>query len=194
MNHPDDLPTEFEDVIRRMRDETPVPSPSDLDRMMPTVNAASPRPRRTGPAKGRLMNSRLAISFVLVLGLMVSGTGGALALSTGSTHHSAAQSQYCTASAQQAGLCGTQSVQGQTGTSPTGTPGGKVTTNTPTGLASPSTGTRGTAGVEGTSQAAATGSGKTLPFTGFAALPVILIGLAMLAGGSLAMRRLQRTE
>ena len=139
------------------------------------------------------MKSRIAILAMLVTGMVFSTAGAGLALSGGS-HHNASIAQY-----------------GQTPTpTPTATPtpgGGVLPAESGGGGSHPSGG--GTAPATGNAPAGGTAPAEAantqpvrqeaaatssqLPFTGFAAIPVILGGLALLAGG-LILRRRTRLE
>lgn len=121
------------------------------------------------------MKSRLAILSMLVGALLMSMTGASLAISgISSTTNDASVAQYG----------GGVAPEEQT---PTPAPGGGVapeeqhhpgnTPTTPTTVAQP------------TRQVEAGQTTNQLPFTGFAAIPVLLAGVALLAGGLVVRRR-----
>jgi len=122
------------------------------------------------------MRSRLAIIAMLVFGMVLSTGGGALAVSGfTSQQDNAAQGQYGTG------------VQGED-------EGGDVLGEDESGNPSPENG--GPAGEEEGSQparqveAGAQGSGgEELPFTGFAAIPILLGGVALLTSGLVLRKR-----
>ena len=133
------------------------------------------------------MRSKLAIVSILALGVLMSGTGATLAFQGSSGQVNAAQEEY---------IPPTNTVtpgpgEGNEGTENGSQPGGKETetlgeegTNADTG--SP-------AATQETRQEAATAddNGK-LPFTGLAAMPIILIGVALLGAGIVVQRRNSR--
>lgn len=141
------------------------------------------------------MKSRLAITALLAVGALMSSGGAALGISALSTDLSAGAAQYGQP-AQQAP--GPQQVAG----APAG--GGEVLGETAEGGSGPA-GEEGVAGArdegavagEQASSPAATAQaprqvaaaqGDQLPFTGYAAIPLLLVGLALLASG-LVLRR-----
>jgi hypothetical protein len=123
------------------------------------------------------MRARIALVSVLVGGVMMSGTGAALALSGESSHGNASAAGYSapiTQSTQPQVLGETQGTTPTTTTEPT-------TSSTPTSTQPVQ--------VQGVRQVASSNV-KSLPFTGLAAIPIILLGVAMMAGGALLRRRL----
>ena len=123
------------------------------------------------------MKSRLVILTMLVLGMMLSTTGAGLAVS-GLTGNNASTAQYGTPT-------------------PTGTPGGGSVLgeqNSGGGGKAPAANNGGSApsgggGVQPARQVEAGSNGSTLPFTGFAAIPVLLGGIALLSAGLVLRRR-----
>jgi len=188
--------TEHDDVIRLLREGRPQATEMELDQIKQRVR------RRVAASSGRKqpMKSRVAILAMLVTGMVFSTAGAGLALS-GSSHHNASIAQYGTPTPTP--TC-TETPSGG-GTSPAQTPaectptpeGGVLPAESGNGPAQSSGGgsspSGGVAPAEATNtqptrqEAAATNS--QLPFTGFAAIPVILGGLALLAGGLLLRRR-----
>ena len=118
------------------------------------------------------MKSRLAILSMLVVGMLLSTTGAGLAVTSLSGQHNASVSQYG-------------------GATPTPTGGGNVLgdedsgTNAPAGNTSPSSGND----VQPARQVEAGTNNSSLPFTGFAAVPVLLGGIALLSAGLVLRRR-----
>jgi hypothetical protein len=106
------------------------------------------------------MKSRLTILAMLVFGFVFSTAGVGLAIGGLSGSDSAAITQYST---------------------PTPTPPGKV-------LGEEENGNGSTTGLQPERQVE-NGSNSQLPFTGFAAIPVLLGGLALLSGGLVLRRR-----
>jgi hypothetical protein len=188
--------TEHDDVIRLLREGRPQATEMELDQIKQRVR------RRVAASSGRKqpMKSRVAILAMLVTGMLFSTAGAGLALS-GSSHHNASIAQYgtptptptCTETPSGGGTA-----QAQTPADCTPTPeGGVLPAESGNGPAQGSSPSGGVAPAEATNtqptrqEAAATNS--QLPFTGFAAIPVILGGLALLAGG-LVLRRRTRPE
>lgn len=186
--HPNDpnLPAELEEVARGLEADRPVATPGEMDRMYSRTQSKAARRRASTGLKGTLLKSRIALTTMLVLGVLVSGTGGALALSGDAGSGSAARSQYCPPGSQNAQggknsnsnnatgrRCGQQDVAGES-ESNSQTLGGGAGGNSGDGdvQASRQTGT----------------GGGDLPFTGYAAVPIILLGLALL-GASILLRR-----
>ena len=112
------------------------------------------------------MKSRLAMVLMVALGLMVSGTGAGLAVQGSSGNGNAAQNQY-----------------------PKEKPPGGV-------LGEEDSGDAGQPAAQQERQVAAgvQGGGSELPFTGFAAIPIIVLGVAMIATGMVLRRRTGRSE
>ena len=188
--------TEHDDVIRLLREGRPRATEMELDQIKQRVR------RRVAASSGRKqpMKSRVAILAMLVTGMLFSTAGAGLALS-GSSHHNASIAQYGTATPTP--TC-TETPSG--GTSPGGSPSAECTP-TPEGGVLPAEAGNGPAQSSGggsspgggvapaeatntqptRQEAAATNS--QLPFTGFAAIPVLLGGLALLSGGLVLRRR-----
>lgn len=114
------------------------------------------------------MKSRLALTFVLVLGLMMTGTGATIAVTGASDDGNAGVAQYGSPSPQGGGnnLAGKE--QGGGG-------GGSPEATQPA------------------EQVAAQGGSGSLPFTGFVAIPLLVGGVA-LAGTGAVLRRRTREE
>ena len=120
------------------------------------------------------MRSRLAIIAMLVFGGLLSTGGGALAISGfASQQGNAAQGQY-------GGVQGEED-EGDQGTLGEEDSGGGA----PSG--SDDNGTQPARQVEAGAQA--TGGEEQLPFTGFAAIPILLGGVALLASGLVLRNR-----
>jgi hypothetical protein len=191
--------TEFDDVIRLLKDERPQATDLELDEIKQRVRRRAADPSR----RNQSMKSRLAILGMLVAGLVFSTAGAGLAIQ-GQNGSNAAISQYGTPTPTATPVC----TPTPTGTTPT-SGGGQVTPsdicgeggvlpaeeeNAPTGPAGQDTPTGDEAPASGGGalpaeetqaerQQAAAAQTSELPFTGFAAIPVLLGGLALLAGG-----------
>ncbi len=121
------------------------------------------------------MRSRLAIIAMLVFGGLLSTSGGALAVSGfTSQQDNAAQGQY-------GGVQGEEEDQGDQGVlGEDESGGGPAPTNDNGGPTQPSRQVE--AGAQGT-------GGEELPFTGFAAIPILLGGVGFLTAGLVLRRR-----
>jgi hypothetical protein len=163
---------ELDPVIARLEAEKPTASELELglirQRVRDRVAPSARRSRRT-----EFMRSRLAIIAMLVFGGLLSTSGGALAVSGFTSQQgNAAQGQY-------GGVQGEEDDQGDQGVlgeDESGN-GGPVEDSGPTQPARQ---------VEAGAQAT---GGDELPFTGFAAIPILLGGVALLTGGLVLRRR-----
>jgi hypothetical protein len=146
-----------------------------LDAIKQRVRARSSQPaRRRTTRRAQLMKSRLVILSMLVLGMLLSTTGAGLAVSSLS-HRNASVAQY--------------------GTSTTPPGGGNVLGDEDTGnnvLPEENGGGNSPEDTNETQPARQVEAGATnrqLPFTGFAAIPVLLGGIALLSAGLVLRRR-----
>jgi hypothetical protein len=165
---------ELGSVISRLEAERPTASELELglirQRVRERVAPSARRSRRT-----EFMRSRLAIIAMLVFGGLLSTGGGALAVSGfASQQDNAAQGQY-------GGVQGEED-QGDQGTLGEEDSGGGA----PSG-GSEDNGTQPARQVEAGAQG--TGGEEQLPFTGFAAIPILLGGVALLTTGLVLRRR-----
>jgi hypothetical protein len=125
------------------------------------------------------MKSRLVILTMLVLGMLLSTTGAGLAV-TGLNNDNASIAQYSTPTPSSTptgggGVLGEQDTGNGNGTAPENNGGG----------GSPSPGSS----VQPARQVEAGANNSTLPFTGFAAIPILLGGIALLSAGLVLRRR-----
>lgn len=117
--------------------------------------------------KGSLMKSRLALTLMIVAGLMMSTTGATLAITGSSGSGSAAENQYGSVAPQQDE--GDQPEAGTLGTDTSGDDGD-------------------TAPVAEQVEVAGDDSGS-LPFTGFLAIPLLLGGVALVSAGAVLRKK-----
>jgi hypothetical protein len=152
---------DHDDIIRLLREERPEASELQLDEIKRRV-------RQRVAAKGQPMRSRLAILAMLVVGILMSGTGAGLAVQGFDQSGSdASTAQYPPE--------GEGDVLGEEDTS------GPLTKR--------NTNSDNDDSVNDEAQVAQqVEAGDSLPFTGFAAIPVVLVGVA-LVGAGLVLRR-----
>jgi len=157
--------TEFDDVIRLLRENRPEASELELDQIKQRVRRRTAQPSR----RRHDMKSRLAILLTLVLGMMLSTTGAGLAIH-GLTSDDASVAQY-KQEEPQGGVLGEE--EEKKGDRRAG--GGPDIVQEPRQVET----------------GADTGE---LPFTGFLALPVLIGGVALLSAGLVLRRRTQHDD
>jgi hypothetical protein len=156
-------PADLTPIEERLRAERVTATAVELDalklRAMRQAAPAAPRFR-----KGAWMKSRLALTLMIVLGLMMSTTGAGLAISGSSDSGSAAKAQY-------------GNDNDDNGDDVAGTLQGQGNGN----------GVGDTAESQPAEQVAVAGDDDSgsLPFTGFFTIPLIVGGVALLSGGAL---------
>jgi hypothetical protein len=169
--HDDELGSELQPIADRLRAERPTLSAMELDVVKQRARAAATRPTTTNRG---FMRSRLAILLMLVLGLTFSTTGAGLAISGfADGNGQAAATQYD--NDDDGGGVLPDSDEGENGG----------------GGAAPDTSDE--ADVQPARQFESAANGGSLPFTGFAAIPVLLLGLGLLSAG-LIVRRTSRDD
>ena len=118
------------------------------------------------------MKSRLALTFVLVSGLLLTGGGGAVAVTGIAGDGNSGTAQYQTVGGQQ-GSGGSNGGQG-------GGSGGQVLGKSEQ-TAAP--------GAAQAGQQVATSGDDSLPFTGLLAIPMLAVGVGLLGAGAIMRRR-----
>jgi len=215
---PDRLPDDLQDVARLLRDNRPEASALELDAVKRRVRNHAVRP--SSPKSTTSMKSRIAMTAMLVSGLMMSGTGAGLAVSGLDAVDNASSAQYPVATPPPP-----PPPPLSTPPAPTPPPANDVLPTSdrsePTcdengdGVISPSEAAKQGCGevasetdagrepsapvneagpapreqaAQPTRQVAASGDDE-LPFTGFAAIPILVGGVALLGGGLVLRKR-----
>lgn len=173
--------TEFDDVIRRLEDERPQASARELDEIKQRVRRRAANPSRKG---NQSMKSRFAILAMLVTGMLFSTAGAGLAVTGLQSGDDASVAQYATPTPE-GGVLPAEEQSTPEPTEETGVaPAEEESTPAPAAES-------GVAGVNEDLQPARQAEAGTsqLPFTGFAAIPVLVGGLALLSAGLVLRRR-----
>jgi hypothetical protein len=171
--------TEFDDVIRRLEDGRPQATDRELDEIKQRVRRRAADPSR----RSQSMKSRFAILAMLVTGMLFSTAGAGLAVGGLHARGDASVAQYGP---------GDNGEVLPAETTSTPTPSGGVLPATKTATPKPNNvlpAGNTQASVQPARQAEAATSTSQLPFTGFAAIPVLLGGIALLSAGLLLRRR-----
>lgn len=172
INHDRDnrVPAELFEVEQRLQDNRPALSALQLDaiKLRTMASAARKSPSLFAKKKGTFMKSRVAIMAVLALGVFMSGTGATLAVSGLAGNGSASSAQYPAPDNHNSN--------------------GNTLADQASGDTSPAT----AADTQADRQVADSGSGS-LPFTGFMAIPVLIVGVGLLGAG-VAMRLRTRSR
>jgi hypothetical protein len=174
MSHHDDLHQDLQPVIDLLAAHRPEASALELDAVKQQVRARVAAPARRRTRRNQVMKSRLVILTTLVLGILLSTAGAGLAIS-GLDGDNASIAQYTTPTPTGGGVLGDQ----DTGS------GTKPATNNGGGGTSPNT----TTNTQPSRQVEAGANNNSLPFTGFAAIPVLLGGIVLLSAGLVLRRR-----
>jgi hypothetical protein len=179
----------IEDALRAERHEA---YPLELDRIKLQAIRQAERPRTSLKAKkGSFMKSRLALTCLLVAGFMLSTTGATLAITGSSGSGSAASNQY-EQPQNEAGTHGTKGVEehggkctegGGNGGNAGGNDAGEngKNCNEPATTLAPEVEVAAAPAAE---QQAVVSSGSSLPFTGFVAIPLLVIGVGLILVGA----------
>jgi uncharacterized iron-regulated membrane protein len=191
MTHSDD---ELQPVIDLLHAHRPEASALELDAMKQRVLIRTAKRSQQRRSHG-FMRSRAAILTTLVLGFTLSTAGAGLAVSGFAGNDQASVAQY------------PEQVQPQTPAAPVAPGAAPAPQSAPEqqsapedqqvlpdsdNQAAPSPDQNEVQPARQVTQGVTASTGAELPFTGFAAIPVLLIGLALLGGG-LVMRRSSRT-
>src|SRR5918994_4583133 len=155
----------LDEVGERLRDARPALTPLELDAVQRRVLAPAARSTTEGT---RTVKTRIAIIATLMFGMLFSTAGAGLAVGGFADDDQASVAQYSNDDDKGGVLGGNDRGEDERG----------VVGESDVSAAEQT---------EFTAQGDETGG--QLPFTGFAAIPVLLVGLALLGGGTLLMRR-----
>jgi hypothetical protein len=153
---------DLQPIADRLHAERPELTALELDDISQRVRARVAARRRPRSA---FMKSRLTILAMLVVGILLSTTGAGLAVSGISSRGDAAVAEYPGDTPPQGNVLGEEES------------GGGTTTTPPTATATPCPDCAQPA------RQVEAGAGNSLPFTGYAALPILVGGVALLGGG-----------
>src|SRR4051794_27209684 len=185
MSNHDDL----QPVIDQLRANRPEATALELDAIKQRVRTRASHPARRRTRRAQLMKSRVVILTMLVFGMLLSTAGAGLAVTGLSGNPSASSAQYpgtptptppsTSSTPSGGGVLGEQDESPGENASPGGNSGGGG------GGTSPAESTGGANGTQPSRQveAGAGAKGSSLPFTGFAAIPILFGGLVLLGGG-----------
>ena len=174
-----DMSGDLEAVGSRLRDERPEATAVELDRIKRRAIAqASAADRAWAPRKGLFMKPRIAVVFVLSLGLLMSGSGATLAVISSSDD--AGKVQYPDLTETQ----GKEEAGDVLGSEETNAPG-----ESESGGGDEAAGGDEAPAVQEERQVAASGGGGDLPFTGFLAIPLLIVGVMLLVAGGVMRTR-----
>ena len=173
----DRTPAELAQVEERLRDERTTASQHELDRIK--IRAK----RQAAPAapqmmmKGNWMKSRVALTLMIVTGLMMSTTGATLAVQGSSGNGNAATNQYNSVTPGPDSESPGQPESGDQGEGQT--QGANEEDSAPQAPAAGSV-----APSSEQAEVASDSGGSSLPFTGFFAIPLLIGGVALLSTGT----------
>jgi len=188
------IPAELHDIEETLRANRHEASPLELDRIKLQVirQAERTRPSLIARQKGTFMKSRLALTLLLVAGFMFSTTGATLAISGSSGSGSAATSQYVAPHNEghphehgvkgentKGGQCVSGENGGNAGAGGNGSNGGNDCNTLEAEPVAVETEPAPAA-----EQQAVVSNGSSLPFTGFVAIPLLIIGVGMILVGA----------
>jgi hypothetical protein len=177
MNHHHDSHDDLQPVIEQLRAHRPEAGPLELDMVKQRVRGRVARQPGRRARSANLMKSRVTILLTLVLGLTLSTTGAGLAVSGLTSTNDASVAQYGP-DGDEEGDQGVAPEQDEQGPAAGRDGGGDLAGEA--GDLQPSRQVE--AGVQST-------GGDELPFTGFAAIPILIGGIALLSAGMVLRRR-----
>lgn len=192
-----DIPDEFLGVAEQLESHRPQLSGLDADRVKLRAMANGAKTATRNSTKGTFMRSRLAITSMLAFGVLMTSSGAALGVSALATTSSASQAQY--------GQVLGESAEGEEPGAPTlggggngevagdSAGGGEVAGDSAGGEVADDSADAPLATAQAPRQLES-GQGAELPFTGYAAVPTLLIGIGLLAMGLILRRNPGRAQ
>ena len=192
----DRIPAELEEVAARLRQERATATPFELDRikLQAMRQAERPRPSFYTRQKGMLLKSRLALILVVAAGFTLSTTGATLAITGSSGSGNAAVSEYGAQGVSGANEGGGESNgKSEGGVKGKSESGGETNGQSEGGVNDKSLGggdsTEPVSQTSGGEQVAVAGDSGSLPFTGFLAIPLLIVGVVLLSFGAIMYRK-----
>ena len=179
MSHHDDDLQPIADRLRASRPELTALELDDISQRVRARVAARKRPR------GTFMKSRLTILAMLVAGMLLSTTGAGLAVSGLTSQGDAGLAQYGEATPPPP----TAAPPAAGAPAPAPSPQSEVLGEEEESAPAPAAAAKPAPAVQPARQVEAAAKSGELPFTGFAALPILLGGLALLTTGLVLRRR-----
>jgi hypothetical protein len=180
-NEPDDLAPDLLDISRALTEHRARMSEPQLARVRERARAGGSQ--TTTAPRGGFMRSRIAVTALLATGALMSSTGAAVGVTALSTTDDASQAQYGPVETTTTATTPPAAVAPQGDT----LGGGDEGAGPSSGVLSATDESAPGAEAQPARQLESSG-GDTLPFTGYAAIPLLLAGLALLACG-LVLRR-----
>jgi cobalamin biosynthesis Mg chelatase CobN len=199
MNRSSEGPEEPDGIVERLLAHRAELTPLELDRIKTESRArAIGRPRTHGTREERsVMKTRTGLLAVLASGALLSSGGVAMGVSgLAAAGNSAATAQYNATTPTQTTSGAQGQVQGASGQvqGATGQVLGATNTKSPSNAVSGATQSTPAAVAQPTRQEALSNGGNQLPFTGYAAIPVLLLGLGLLGTGVVMRRRSRASD
>ena len=187
------MPAELGEIARTLHSQRAQASALELDRIkIDARRRAARRARAELNSKGLLMRSRLVVTAFVAGGILMLGGGAALGVSGLSSTRSASIAQYGGGTTTTSTTVVTNVVTPSTTTGTTvTTPPTTTTETTEEQPVQENLGENGGKKPAGEVAPAKQVSAESLPFTGYLAIPVLVLGLVFLGAG-LVLRRSQR--
>jgi hypothetical protein len=190
-----DIPDELLGVAEQLESHRPQLSGLDADAIKLRAMAHGAKTATRTSKKGTFMRSRLAITSMLAFGVLMTSSGAALGVSALSTTSSASKAQYGEVLGDQVDeeVLGDEEEEGEVlgdvaDDDVAGDEGGDVAGTTGDGDDAP------LAAAQTSRQLESGSGGAELPFTGYAAVPTLLIGIGLLAMGLILRRNPGRAQ
>jgi hypothetical protein len=182
MNHwnGDRTPADLARVEERLRNERETATPIELDSLKLRAERQGAQAAPQMMMKGNWMKSRLALTLMIVTGLMMSTTGATLAVQGSSGNGNAATNQYNSVTP--------PAPEGEEDSGDKGE-GETLGANEDDSAPAPSSDQGGAAPSSEQVEVANDSGGNSLPFTGFFAIPLLIGGVALLSTGTVMRLR-----